>query len=40
MRSGHARNAQALVDRFEFLRQHLGLLPLSRETLESIPDSK
>ena len=28
--SGHAFNAQARLDRFEFLHQHLGLLSLSR----------
>jgi dienelactone hydrolase len=38
--SGHALNAQARLDRFEFLRQHLALLPLSREILESIPNTK
>lgn len=38
--SGHALNAQARVDRFEFLRQHLALSPLSRGTLDSIPDTK
>jgi dienelactone hydrolase len=38
--SGHALNAQARLERFEFLRQHLALLPLSRRTLESIPDTK
>jgi pimeloyl-ACP methyl ester carboxylesterase len=34
---GHALNAEARLDRFEFLRQHLALLSLSRGTLEGIP---
>jgi cephalosporin-C deacetylase-like acetyl esterase len=38
--SGHALNAQARLDRFEFLRQHLGLLPLSRGKLEGVPDTR
>jgi len=38
--SGHALNVQARVDRFEFLRQHLALLPLSHGTLESIVNTK
>jgi len=38
--SGHALNAQARVDRFEFLRRHLTPPPLARGTLESIPDTK
>jgi len=38
--SGHALNAQARLDRFEFLHQHLALLPLSPGNLESIPDTK
>jgi hypothetical protein len=38
--SGHSLNAQARLDRFEFLHQHLALLPLSREIMESIPDTK
>lgn len=37
--SGHALNAQARVDRFEFLRRHLALLPLSPGTLESVPNT-
>jgi cephalosporin-C deacetylase-like acetyl esterase len=38
--SGHALNAQARLDRFEFLHQHLALLSLARGSLESIPDTK
>jgi cephalosporin-C deacetylase-like acetyl esterase len=38
--SGHALNSQARIDRFDFLQQHLSLLPVSREVLESIPDAK
>ena len=37
---GHALNAEARRDRFEFLRQHLALLPVSSEVLEGIPDTK
>jgi cephalosporin-C deacetylase-like acetyl esterase len=37
---GHALNAQARFDRFEFLRQHLALLPLASGTMEGIPDTK
>lgn len=37
---GHALNAQARSDRFEFLQQHLALLPLPSGTMESIPDTK
>jgi hypothetical protein len=38
--SGHALNAQARLDRFEFLHQHLALLSLASGSLESIPDTK
>jgi hypothetical protein len=34
---GHALNAQAHLDRFEFLQRHLALLP---STMGSIPDTK
>ena len=37
---GHALNAQARLDRFAFLRQHLNLQPLPRGTLESIADTR
>jgi cephalosporin-C deacetylase-like acetyl esterase len=36
---GHALNAQARIDRFEFLRQHLALLPLSPGALARVPDA-
>jgi len=37
---GHALNVQARLDRFEFLQQHLALLPLPSGTMGSIPDTK
>ena len=37
---GHALNAQARLDRFEFLQQHLALLPLPLRAVENIPDIK
>jgi hypothetical protein len=37
---GHALNAEARLDRFEFLHQHLALLSLAPRDLESIPDTK
>jgi len=38
--SGHALNAQARLDRFNFLQQHLALLPLPSATIASIPDTR
>jgi len=37
---GHSLNAQARLDRFEFLRQHLSLHPLPPGTMEGVPDTK
>jgi hypothetical protein len=36
----HALNSEARLDRFVFLREHLALLSLPRETIESIPNTK